>query len=128
MNCKASLPLCVALFAACHFPPVMAQTPNAQDRPVLLTVQSELDYLAASKTRISVELKQATPREILDEVARKAKLQAEFEGPLSVDKKHDVSFKDLTVKEVLASLSDRLEVSYRVMGPKRLRIIANTDK
>jgi hypothetical protein len=90
------------------------------------TVQSELDYLRTSKVPISVELKQVTLKEAYDGIAGKAGITIAYEGALNGGLKHDVSFENRTVKEVLDKLGTKYRLTYRVDGPARLTVIGHT--
>ena len=102
---------------------IQAQAPSRPEGNGLITVQSELDYLRASKLKISVELKQVTVRQIFDEIAHKAGIRIEFEGALPQETRRDASFTKARVKDVLAKLGTDLNVQYRVDGPDQLSVI-----
>jgi hypothetical protein len=87
------------------------------------TVQSELDYLRDPKLPISIELKQVTIRQAYDRIARKAGLSISYEGGVSAESKHDVSFKHSTLKDVLGKLGEKFGLAYRVDGPDKLTVI-----
>ena len=91
------------------------------------TVQSELDYLRTSKLPISVELKQVTLKEAYDGIAGKAGIAIAYEGALNGGLKHDVSFKNKPLKEVLDKLGVTDRLIYRVDGPEKLTVIGKTS-
>jgi len=91
------------------------------------TVQSELDYLRSSKVPISVELKQVTLKEAYDGIAGKAGIAIAYEGALNGGVKHDVSFKNKPLKEVLDKLGTTYRLTYRVDAPDKLTVIGKTS-
>jgi hypothetical protein len=91
------------------------------------TVQSELDYLRTSKVPISVELKQVTLKQAYDGIAGKAGIAIAYEGALNGGLKHDVSFKNKSLKEVLDKLGTTYRLTYRVDGPEKLTVIGRTN-
>jgi hypothetical protein len=106
---------------------VVGQEPPREARTRRGTVQSELDYLRAAKLPISLELTQVTIRQAYDGLATKAQLTIAFEGLLNGDSKHDVSFKDMPLKEVLGKLGETFKLTYRVDGPDKLTVIGPTS-
>jgi hypothetical protein len=107
---------------------VLGQDPRRDVRWRLVTVQSELDYLRAAKRPISIELTQVTVKQAYDGIASTSELSITYEGALNGDSKHDVSFKNMTLKDVLAKLGDTFKLSYRVDGPAKLTVIGATPK
>ena len=89
------------------------------------TVQSELDYLKTAKVPISIELTQVTIREAYAGIAGKAGLSIAYEGAVNGGTKHDVSFKNKTVKEVLDKLGTKYGLTYRVDAPNKLTVIGS---
>lgn len=104
------------------------QEPSHEARMRRGTVQSELDYLRATKLPISIELTQATIRQAYDGIAGKAGLSISYEGAVNGDSKQDVSFKNTTLKEILGKLGATFKLSYRVDGPDKLTVIGATSK
>lgn len=100
-------------------------SPNAKPRPL---VQSELDYLRAAKLPISIELTQVTIRQAYDEIAKKAELRISYEGAVSGDSKHDLSFKNIPLKDILDKLGETFKLSYRAEGPDKLTVIRATSR
>lgn len=92
------------------------------------TVQSELDYLRAAKLPISIELTQVTIRQAYDGIARAAELGIAYEGAMNGDSKHDLSFKGMSLKEILGELGEKFKLTYRVDGPDRLTVIGAKSK
>ena len=104
------------------------QEPRRDARMRRGTIQSELDYLRAAKRPISIELKQVTIRQAYDRIARKAGLRIAYEGALNGDAKHDVSFTDTTLKEILGRVGESFNLAYRVDGPDKLTVVGAISK
>jgi hypothetical protein len=104
------------------------QTPSPETRQRRGTVQSELDYLRAAKLPISIELSQVTIRQAFDGIAHKGAFVVAYEGTVNADSKHDVSFKNVALKDVLSKLGETMDLSYRVDGPDKLTVIATSPK
>jgi hypothetical protein len=104
--------------------PAIAQPQEREGRARLVTGVSELDYLKASKERITVNLKLATMKQIFNEIGKKASFRVDFAGEFADIKLTDVSFTNQTVKEILVKLSEQLGVSYSVGRPDSLTVMA----
>jgi len=107
---------------------VMAQAKRRDSLDRIGTIQSELDYLRSAKQRISIELTQVTLRQAFDGIAKKAALSITYEGVLNGAAKHDVSFTNRTLKDILGHLGDAFRLSYRTDGPDKLTIIGAIPK
>lgn len=102
-----------------------AEPPMVERRADLVTVQSELDYLAAAKTVLSIELTQVTARQAFEEVAQQAAIRIAFEVPLTGEHRYTLIFKEQTLKHVLTTLADAVGVTYRVDRPDTLTIVSH---
>ena len=100
-----------------------AQAPRDDSRGRFVTAQSELDYLAARHVPVTIELKRATSRQILNEVASMAAIHIAFEGKLDDLPLRDVSFKSVPLKQVLTELGTTLKISYRVDRADALTVV-----
>lgn len=112
----------ISIFAAGFGP--AAQAPPERDGSWFLLVQSELDYLAASDRRITVEMRQAALAKILEVIGKQARVTITVQGELPKDRKYDLRFRDKTVKEVLTWLARHAGLAYRVEGPEKIVAIA----
>ncbi len=121
--------LAVALFLILSFDATV-QTSGDPYPPgdVFLLVQSELDYLKAGDRRISIDIKESSPRDALQQIRKKAQLVVEVKGDLPKTPTLTVTFRDATVKEVLKWFAEKVGVVYSVdRGGKLLVLPAPRD-
>ena len=95
-----------------------AQTPGEPDPrgdDGFLLVQSELNYLTAGDRRISIDIKESSPKDALQQIRKKAQLNVEVKGDLPKTPTLTVSFRDATVKEVLKWFAEKAGVVFAVV-------------
>ncbi len=89
----------------------------------LLLVQSELDYLKVGDRRISIDIKESSPRDALQQIRKKAQLAVEVKGDLPKTPTLTVTFRDATVKEVLKWFAEKVGVVYSVDRGEKLLVL-----
>ena len=94
--------------------PLAGQSDGTSALPpdAMLLVQSELDYLRASKRRITVSFQQATPEAALLQVERAARVSIAWSGTPPKGLKVTRSFDHATLKEVLTWYARRVTLTY----------------
>ena len=107
--------LAVALLLILSFD-AAAQTSDDPYPPddLFLLVQSELNYLKAGDRRISIDIKESSPKDALQQIRRKAKLVIEVIGDLPETPLLTSTHREATVKEVLKWFAEKVGVLYRV--------------
>ncbi len=90
---------------------------------VFLLVQSELDYLKARDRRISIDIKESSPRDALQQIRKKAQLVVEVKGDLPKTPTLTVTFRDATGKEVLKWFAEKVGVLYSVDRGEKLLVL-----
>ena len=115
--------LTVALLLILSFD-AAAQTSDDPYPPddLFLLVQSELNYLKAGDRRISIDIKESSPKDALQQIRRKAKLVIEVKGDLPETPLLTSTFREATVKEVLKWFAEKVGVLYRVDPGDRLLV------
>ena len=106
----------------------VGQVPGSEVTRRAITMQSELDYLRAAKTRFTIHLKQVTIKQAYEGIARTTGVDIAFEGVLNEETKHDVQFTAVTLKQILSKLGQRFDLSYRVDGPEKLTVFGAQSK
>ena len=116
--------LAVALLLILSFD-AAAQTSGDPYPPgdVFLLVQSELDYLKAGDRRISIDIKESSPRDALQQIRKKAQFVVEVKGDLPKTPTLTVTFRDATVKEVLKWFAEKVDVVYSVDRGGKLLVL-----
>ncbi len=89
----------------------------------LLLVQSELDYLKVGDRRISIDIKESSPRDALKQIRKKAQFVVEVKGDLPKTPTLTVTFRDATVKEVLKWFAEKVGVVYSVDRGGKLLVL-----
>ncbi len=90
---------------------------------VFLLVQSELDYLKGGDRRISIDIKESSPRDALQQIRKKAQRVVEVKGDLPKTPTLTVTFRDATVKEVLKWFAEKVGVVYSVDRGEKLLVL-----
>jgi hypothetical protein len=92
------------------------------------TVQSELDYLRSAKLSYSIKLRDVTIRQAYEQIAKETGLTIAYEGALNLEGKHELSFTNVTLKDILGKLGTKFNLSYRVDGPDKLTVVGAIPK
>jgi|RhiMethySRZTD1v2_1073278.scaffolds.fasta_scaffold18928_15 hypothetical protein len=111
-------------------PPVFKEpaTGIGATRGAMLLVQSELDYLPASKRPVTLQVDKAQPAVFLDILRKHAGLTIEVQGTLPVLPVVSGSFRDEETKELLNWFARQLRVSFKAEPPNKLLIIPDAPR
>jgi hypothetical protein len=102
----------------------VAQTDAQYDPPL---IQSELDYLAVSSRRVSLDFKELEPKKTLEQIGDKVKLDIEVRGFLPNEPRLTKVFVNATVKEILSWYAREVPVIYKAEGSEKLVVLVNTE-
>jgi len=103
---------------------VVAQTDAPYDPPL---IQSELDYLAVAGRRVSLDFKELQPKEVLEQIGEKVKLDIQVRGLLPKEPRLTKSFANATVKEILSWYAREVPVIYKAKNSEKLVVLVNTE-
>ncbi len=97
-------------------------------REDLLLVQSELDFLPAAQTPITLEVEEGKPIRVLREIGRRSGLAIEVRGSLPSRPLLTASFRQVRTREILVWFADQLSVHYRAEPPHKLWVLVDPAK
>ena len=86
-------------------------------------VQAELDYLPAAERTISLNVSDAKPAAILQEVEEKSGLAIEVQGSLPSRPALSARYRDTETRVILEWLAREMDLSFRAEPPNTLWII-----
>jgi type II secretory pathway component GspD/PulD (secretin) len=95
--------------------------------PHMVLVQSELDYLTAAESRLTLIADDIAVREILRAIGKRTGLEIRVRSKLP-ETKLDVKFENVTAREALTWLSREVDLVYKAEPPVTLGVYARPTK